>query len=153
MDALAVLPDLPTRDQIAQLEGCILEAEQAGHGVRITDWHTFADGQVARTILIPAGTVLTGGVHKTEHLNVCHGDITVWTEQGMRRLTGCHVLKSLPGAKRVGMAHADTWWTTVHLNADNERDVTVLEDRLIENAHLLQNRRVLHFRPLEEIAA
>lgn len=138
-----LLPNLPSRAQIDRLEACVLEAEQQGHAVRIDDWHTFADGLVARTILIPAGTVLTGAVHKAEHLNVCHGDISVWTEQGMRRLTGYHVLSSLPGAKRVGLAFADTWWTTIHLNPDNKRDIAELEDALVEDAHRLQNRREL----------
>lgn len=154
MDALAVLPAVPTRQQIERLEGVLLQAEAGGAGVALDTWHHFADGLVARTILIPAGTILTGAPHKAEHLNICHGDIDVWTEQGMRRLTGYHVIPSLPGAKRVGMAHADTWWTTVHLNPGNERDVAALEDALVEDAHRLQSRRLLalHASPLEKIA-
>ncbi|MEY3762794.1 MAG: hypothetical protein RL281_1399, partial [Pseudomonadota bacterium] len=46
-----------------------------------------------------AAGAMVGAPHKAEHLNVCHGDITVWTEAGMRRLTGYHVLPSLPGAR------------------------------------------------------
>lgn len=139
----AVLPAVPTRDQIDRLESTLLAAEDAGGAVELETWHAFADGLVARTILIPAGTVLTGAPHKAEHLNVCHGDITVWTEQGMRRLTGYHVLPALPGAKRVGWAHADTWWTTVHLNPENSRDIAALEDALVEDSHMLQSRRRL----------
>ena len=141
MDALAVLPVQPTRDQIERLSGCLRAAEEAGHGVALETWHHFADGLVARTILIPAGTCLDGAPHKAEHLNVCHGDITVWTEAGMRRLTGYHVLPSLPGAKRVGVAHADTHWTTVHCNPGNERDIAALEDALVHGADRLQSRR------------
>lgn len=141
MDALAVLPVKPTRDQIERLEGAMLAVEGQA-GVELDTWHHFADGLVARTILIPAGTVLTGAAHKAEHLNIAAGDITVWTEAGMRRLTGYHVLPSLPAAKRVGIAHADTYWTTVHLNPDNERDVAALEDALVERADQLQRRRV-----------
>lgn len=140
-DAL-LLPDSPTREQIARLEDGMLALEAHGHGVEIGTWHHFADGLVARTILIPAGTCLTGAAHKAEHLNIACGDITVWTEQGMRRLTGYHVLASMPGAKRVGLAHADTWWTTVHANPDNERDTARLEDALVDDAHQLQARRV-----------
>jgi hypothetical protein len=93
--------EAPTREQIERLEQ-LLRARGAGRGVALETWHHFADGLVARTIFIPAGTFLTGAPHKAEHLNVCAGDITVWTEQGMKRLTGYHVLPSLPGAKRVG---------------------------------------------------
>lgn len=137
-----MLPRVPTRQQIARLEGALLDAESAGAGVALDTWHHFADGLVARTIFIPAGTVLTGAAHKAEHLNISHGDITVWTEAGMRRLTGHHVLSSLPGAKRAGLAHADTWWTTVHTNPGNLRDIAALEDALVEDAHRLQSRRL-----------
>ena len=77
----------PSRDQIERLEGILLQMEVQGAGVAIDTWHHFADGLVTRTILIPAGTMLTGAAHKAEHLNIAHGDITVWTEAGMRRLT------------------------------------------------------------------
>jgi hypothetical protein len=149
-----VLPDVaPSREQIDRLEAHMLQVEPTG-GIALEAWHNFADGLVARTIRIPAGTLLTGAPHKAEHLNVCSGDITVWTEQGMRRLTGHHVIEALPGAKRVGMAHADTWWTTVHLNPGNERDIAALENALVEQPEMLQRRRhpVLEGAALEEIA-
>lgn len=131
----------PTREQIERLEGEMLSLEGQGHGLALETWHHFADGLVARTILIPAGTVLSGAVHKAEHLNICHGDISVATEHGTRRLTGYHVLPSLPGTKRMGHAHADTWWTTVHCNPGNERDIAQLEDALVEDADTLADRR------------
>lgn len=131
----------PSREQIERLEGEMLSLEGQGHGLALDTWHHFAEGLVARTILIPAGALLTGAAHRAEHLNICAGDITVWTEHGMQRLTGYHVLPSLPGAKRVGHAHADTWWTTVHANPGNERDIQKLEDALIENPNTLQARR------------
>jgi len=142
VQAPAVLPHTPTREQIERLEGELLRAEAQGAGVVLDTWHHFADGLVARTILIPAGTCLTGAAHKAEHLNVCCGDITVWTEDGMKRITGYAVLPSLPGAKRVGLAHADTMWTTVHLNPGNEQDIDKLEDALVEDAEQLQRRRL-----------
>lgn len=138
MSGLAILPNIPTREQIDRLEGQILANEAAA--VDIATWHHFADGLVARTIFIPAGTVLTGAPHKAEHLNVCHGDIEVWTEDGMKRLTGYHVLPSLPGTKRAGLTFADTWWTTIHLNPGNERDIAKLEDALVEDSERLLTR-------------
>ena len=142
IDSAPVLPAVPTREQIERLERGLLELEAQGHGVPLQTWHHFADGLVARTILIPAGTCLTGAAHKAEHLNVCHGDIEVWTEQGMRRITGYAVLPALPGAKRVGRTFADTYWTTVHTNPGNERDLSALEDALVECPETLQSRRV-----------
>lgn len=142
MEQPIALPTTPTREQIERYEGELLKLEGQGHGLPLETWHHFADGLVARTILIPAGAQLTGGVHRAEHMNICAGDIQVWTEQGMKRLTGYHVLPSLPGAKRVGRTFADTWWTTVHLNPTNERDIAKLEDALIEAPDQLQQRRL-----------
>lgn len=140
--ALILLPARPTREQIERFEDMLLEIGQQVGEVELPTWHHFADGLVARSILIKANTVLTGAVHTAEHLNIASGDITVWTEDGMRRITGYAVLPSKPGAKRVGYAHTDTHWTTVHTNPDNCTDVQVLEDRLLADAHRLQSRRL-----------
>lgn len=134
---------LAADDPVQRLQGMLLQAEAAGHSVELETWHHFADGLVARTILIPAGTVLTGAAHKAEHLNIAAGDITVVAAGVDRRLTGYHVIPSLPGTKRAGFAHANTWWTTIHLNPGNERDIEALEDALVMESNLLQRRRLL----------
>jgi hypothetical protein len=136
--APAVLPTQPTREQIERFEGVLRQCDQA----MLKTTHHFSPGLYAREIFIPAGTVLTGAAHKTEHLAVCVGDITVWTDEGMVRLTGHHILPSKPGAKRVGYAHADTWFTCFH--ATELTDLTQLEAELIEDAHLLQCHRPEH---------
>lgn len=154
MQGLAAIAQPPGRAQVERLEAVLLQAEAGGAGVELETWHHFADGLVARTILIPAGTVLTGAAHKAEHLNICHGDIEVTTESGVRRLTGYHVIPALAGAKRAGMAYADTYWTTVHLNPGNEQDLEALEDALVEDSNMLQRRRqlALRFTPMEALA-
>ena len=127
-------------EDIERLEQEMLAIE-GEHGIELEQWHHFADGLVARTIFIPAGTTLTGAEHRAEHLNVCFGDISVTTDAGVRRLTGYHVLPAIAGSKRAGYAHADTWWTTVHLNPGNERDLAKLEDALVADAASLQRQR------------
>ena len=135
---LSALPsnDAPegVRQRIERLEQFILQAPQVDLQTR----NYFAAGLYAREITIPAGTVLTGAVHKHEHMNICHGDITVWTDEGMRRITGHATLTSKPGMKRAGFAHADTVWTTIH--ATDETDIEKLEDMLVEESHRLQSR-------------
>lgn len=143
MQHLVALPTLPTRAQIERFEEFLRDVADRSGVVTIDASYEFADGLVARTIRIPFGTVLTGAAHKSEHLNLCNGDITVWTETGMRRLTGYHVITSRPGAKRVGLAHADTWWTTIHHNPTNERDPDELERLMIETPGQLQAHRSL----------
>lgn len=132
----AVLPMTPTREQIERLESLILQGPQ----VETPTKHHFAPGMYAREMFIPAGTVLTGAVHKTEHLSIFVGDITVWTDGGMVRLTGHHTFTSKPGAKRVGFAHADTWCTG--LFPTEKTDVAELERDLVETPHLLQCNRL-----------
>jgi hypothetical protein len=114
-------------DQIKRLEAMLLQHEQ----VELPTKHYFSPGLYAREMFIPAGTVLTGAVHKTEHLCIFVGDITVWTEGGMKRLTGHHTFISKPGAKRVGYAHADTWTTGFFVT--DKTDVDELERELIED--------------------
>lgn len=121
------LPNVPTAEQIRRLEREMLRMEQ----LPIETHHHFAPGQYAREIVIPAGTLLTGKKHKTEHLNVVSkGEITVWTEDGMRRIKAPFTFVSKPGTKRVGLAHEETVWITIH--ATSETDLVKLEAELIE---------------------
>lgn len=132
----------PTREQIERLERILLQGPQVDLPMK----HYFAPGIYAREMFIPAGTVLTGDVHKTEHIATFVGDITVWTDDGMKRLIGHHTFSSKAGAKRVGYAHSDTYCTGYFPNPDEERDVRVLEERLCENPTLLLcNRTDIQF--------
>ncbi len=122
------LPVIPTLAQIQQCENAIRECLQP---VEIEPVHYFADGLYGREITIPAGTMLTGKIHRGEHMNfLMKGDITVWTEDGMKRLQAPAVIVSKPGTKRVGFAHTDTVWVCVH--ASQETDLAALEVQLIE---------------------
>lgn len=141
MHELALLPDAPTREDIDAFTRFLLSQEAQGAGVEVLTWHHFAKGQAARTIVVEAGTWLAGAEHLGEHLCICSGDITVWTEGGHHRFTGYHVLTSLPGAVRIGYAHTDTWWTTIHPNTDDCRDVAELERRWFAQPALLQGNR------------
>lgn len=121
---------LSEREKVMRLEHLLEEYPQAECPV----WHHFAPGLYARKMLIPKGTVLTGAVHKTEHLCIISGDIEVSTDDGMRRITDSHaIITSSPGAKRAGYAHEDTYWTTVH--ATNETDLDKLVEELTESTN------------------
>lgn len=133
VEAPDILAPVPTREQIERLEAAMRELPP----VEIPPRHYFADGLYAREITIPAGTLVTGKIHRTEHLNiVSKGDITVWTEDGMKRVRAPFALVSRPGTKRVGYAHEDTVWTTIH--ATRETDLEALERELIEPAALIE---------------
>jgi hypothetical protein len=126
-----VLPSIPTRAQIERLEAEMLKHNQ----LPIAPMHYFAVGLYAREITIPAGTLLTGKVHKAEHFNIIsQGRIVVWTEDGMREIAAPSLIISRPGTKRVGLALETTVWTTIHANPDNVRDPEALEQSLVECA-------------------
>ena len=128
MTDLDVATGAPTREQIQRLESFMIEAPQ----LQIEPVHHFSDGVYAREITIPAGTLLTGKVHSTEHLNiVSSGSIVVWTEDGMKQVDAPFTMVSRPGTKRVGLALTDTVWTTIHANPSNTRDMAKLESELI----------------------
>lgn len=94
-------------------------------------WNHFAPGLYARQMFIPAGTVLTGAVHKTEHLCIVSGDIDVTTDDGMLHIRDLqHIFVSKPGTKRAGFTREDTLWTTVHVT--DETDLDKLVEELVE---------------------
>ncbi len=133
-DASQALPSqasIPTREQIERLEAQMRMMEQ----LVIEPVHHFVDGLYAREITIRAGTILTGKVHSTEHLNIVSaGRIAVWTEDGMKIVAAPCTLISRPGTKRVGFALEDTVWTTIHANPQNLTDLAALELALIDNS-------------------
>ena len=111
--------ELATLDKVEALESLILQVPQ----VDLQTKHELSGGVYARTIFIPAGTVLTGARHKKDHVNIVFGDITVSTDDGM---------------KRVGFAHSDTAWTTVCQTGLT--DIEAIEEELVEEAERLQTR-------------
>lgn len=116
------LAHLTERDKVALLESEMLKHEQIDIPVR----HDFSPGIYARTITIPAGTLLTGRIHKFEQLNILSGGtIEVLTQDGMKKVTAPFIVVSPPGTKRVAYAHTDCTWTTVL--ATEEKDPDVIE--------------------------
>jgi hypothetical protein len=107
------------RNKVVRLEGEMLKQPQ----VEIETTHHFAPGIYAREIFVPKGTLLTGKIHKTGHLNILSkGDITVLTDEGMKRLKAPCTFVASPGTKRAGYAHEDSVWTTIHASAETELD-------------------------------
>jgi hypothetical protein len=135
VDGEVVVTSQPSRDLVMDFEaslkaftekyGCGLDAEKLTR-------HWFAPGIYARELLIPAGTCLTGKIHRGAHLNIISaGRISVLTEHGIRTLEAPCTLVSDAGIKRVGFAHTDTVWTCIHANHDDCRDLVQLEARYI----------------------
>ena len=90
--------------------------------------HSFAEGLYIRELTIPKGHFVVGKLHKDSYLNiVVTGDMTVLTENGVKRISGARHHVAPPGTKRFGFSHEDTVWITIHANPDNITDIDVLE--------------------------
>lgn len=117
---------LAARQKILDLQNELIKLPQ----VEIVTTHHFSKGLYAREIFIPKGTILIGKIHKYISLNILsQGDITILTEFGARRVCAPYTVVSPPLTKRVGYAHEDTVWTTIH--ATEETDLEKLEEELI----------------------
>lgn len=117
---------LDWRQKLARLEASMRAGPQVDLPVR----HHFSRGVYARELFIPKGAVIVGKIHKYSQVNiVSKGDISVLTEDGVKRFQcGAHIV-SQPGIKRAGYAHEDTIWTTIH--GTHETDTDALEEELI----------------------
>jgi len=121
--------DLPVvgRDHIAAIEAAMKEMPQAEVPIK----HYFADNLYAREIHIPRGTMLTGQIHKTTHINIISKGKIAIAEEGrdVQILEAPCTIVSKPGTKRLGIVLEDTVWTTLH--GTPERDLDKLESMLV----------------------
>lgn len=99
--------------------------------------HTFSDGIYVREIFIPAGTVLTGKIHKHAHPNfLMSGKVEVFTESGgKQKLEGPLSMISEAGTKRVVYAITDAVWITVHENKNNITNIDEIEKFVIADTY------------------
>lgn len=142
---------LSSRQKVEALEDEIAKFPQVECPVR----HYFAPGLYAREMTIPAGVVLTGAVHKTEHLStVSAGRIMVDNGEGAVEIAAPFTFVSKPGAKRAGFALETTVWTTYH--PTDTTDLDQLAEELTEstNAELLggpSNKQLLANKKQEQV--
>lgn len=95
--------------------------------------HHFAPGVYVREMVAPAGILMTGMIHKTEHVSVMlSGRMLVTDGQGNgMEITGPRIEIAKPGIKRVGYVIEEVRWITIH--ATDETDPDVLEELLVTN--------------------
>jgi len=78
--------------------------------------HHFSKGMYAREQAIPAGYLITGVAHRTEHMSIISkGVMDVWTPfEGMHRVTAPFRFTAQPGTRRVALVYEDLVWTCFH---------------------------------------
>lgn len=132
--AVDVFAGMPSIASVRQLEDVLRDFPPVDLGTR----NLVHGGMCARTGMIPAGAMLTGALTNIDNVCVCFGDITVTTDDGPKHLVGFHVLPAKAGAKRAGLANADTWWTTIHRT--DLTDIEAIENEMTNESHLLLTR-------------
>jgi hypothetical protein len=94
--------------------------------------HLFAPGVYLRQIAMPAGTLVIGKIHRTEHFNVIErGKFAIRHDDGrVETLQAPVTFVSKAGVQKVLYIIEDTVWKTIH--ATSETDLEKLEALLIE---------------------
>ena len=94
--------------------------------------HRFSDGVYVREIFMPQGTFVLGAEHKTKHLNVIlMGRARVLVDGEVKEIRAPYTFESEAGVRKVLYILEDMIWQTIHVNADDERNVEQLEARLV----------------------
>ena len=118
---------VPSREEIQRLQNELM----AGPQVELTTEHYFNGGMYCRKVFRPAGTIIVGKIHKSDHLFMCtSGEIIAWSEKGMITLKAGDVVESKAGTKRVTLAVVDSIGVTVHKT--DKTDLDEIEAELIE---------------------
>jgi len=108
--------------------------------------HYFAPHVYIREIFMPAGSIVIGKIHKTEHFNIIQrGRVSLIGEGDTKELIGPVTFTSQAGVQKVLYIHEDTVWSTVHVT--DETDTDKLHELLTEPEefdHFLQaEKRIL----------
>jgi mannose-6-phosphate isomerase-like protein (cupin superfamily) len=117
----------PSREDINRLQDELM----AGPQVELKTEHYFSGGMYCRKVFRPAGTIIVGKIHKSDHLFMCtSGEIIAWSEKGMVTLKAGDVIESKAGTKRATLAVVDSIGVTVHKT--DKTDLDEIEAELIE---------------------
>jgi hypothetical protein len=123
MSNLATLGNIP---EILQIEAQILKMPQ----VELPIEHYHINGVYARSMFIPAGTLLTGKIHNFESIAIlAKGTIRITNGTESYVISEGHIMVDQPGVKRLGYAETDVVFITVHRTDNTE--IEAIEDELV----------------------
>lgn len=115
-----------TKSDIERIEKNLLQLAQ----VDVPLIHRFAPGVYFREVEMPAGSLVIGHEHKTDHFNVVlTGRAVVMMDGVVRHIKAPDVFRSAPGVRKVLFIQETMRWATIH--PTTETDLAKLEDDLI----------------------
>jgi hypothetical protein len=122
---------VPTLDHVRQLERAI-RSDLPQYDIDALTSHHFCTGMYARELFIPKGGVIVGKMHaQPNFFFLAVGEMTLWTDHGMKRVKAPFMCMTKPGDKRAGYAHEDSITFNFHSNPDDCTDLVELEARYI----------------------
>lgn len=125
--ALEVMDKAELREVISKIENVMLSLDEQ---IEIPVQHHFSKGIYAREMQMPKGSLLVGKIHKHENLSILSaGEVSVLSQDGIKRFSAPYTFVATAGAKRVIYAHADAVWTVIH--GTDETDVEKIEEEFI----------------------
>lgn len=134
---------VPFRAKVNALEEAIKREPQVVIPIR----HYFSQGVYAREMTVPKGVTLTGKIHKYPQLNILsQGEVSVVTEEGVKRVKAPFTMVAPAGAKRAFYAHEESVWTVIHgteLNDVEEIEahfIAQTEQEYLEHCMALENK-------------
>ena len=106
--------------------------------IQVDTQHHLVNGIYARTGFIPAGTLIAGCTHKTDHISIMMGHAFITLDDGVKEITGYNVLPTKSGMTRAIQTISDCWMTTI--SKTDFAELHDIEDGQVEEAQTLQTR-------------
>ena len=122
-------------DLVRDLEAITLQLPQ----VDVKTTHVLHGGMYARTVLIPAGVMITGVLIKVETILIVAGDAVVYIGEKSLALSNHSVLRGAAGRKQVFVAQTDTHLTMIF--PTKASTVEEAENEFTDEPELLITRR------------
>ncbi len=127
------LGPVKTPAEIERAEGRILQLPQ----VDLPLIHRFAPGVYLRTVVMPAGSVIIGHEHTTEHFNiVLSGRAEVLFDGRVETVKAGDIFTSGAGVRKVLHVLETCTWATIH--PTEETDLEKIESKLIRKSDTWQ---------------
>lgn len=121
-------------DKVRKLESFSLAMPQ----IDISTSHLIHAGMYARTIMIPANTMITGVLIKIATILIVQGDVIVYIGDKSIELHGYNVLAASPNRKQAFVAITDTYLTMIF--PSEAKNTEKAEEEFTDDAGMLMSR-------------
>jgi len=114
--------------------------------------HFIHGGVYAREMMIPKGVVLTGKIHLVDHIfTLSQGDLSVMTDDGIKRIQAPYTFEVRAGIKKIGFAHSDVICTTYH--STSLTNIEEIEKELFDDGNIDWVDNMVNQYLLKQVAA